>query len=95
MLDLPRIRVSVVYALPERAFCKPMLLSAGATIADAIEHSGIRDAFPGLEIRADRLAIFARRVAMDATLRDGDRVEILRPLVIDPKEARRRRARNA
>lgn len=92
MPDLPRIRITVVCAFAEHAFCKELSLPPDATVADAIALAGIREACPGLEIREDRLGIFARRVAPDAALRDGDRVEIYRSLVIDPKEARRRRA---
>ena len=92
MPDAALLRVAVVYAEPRRVFSVALELPPGATVADAIERSGIRAARPGLEIRADRVGVFARRVALDAALRDGDRVEIYRPLTLDPKEARRRRA---
>jgi len=94
MREVSRIAVSVVCAGPERLFNADLVLPDGATVADAIAKSGIRDAWPGVEISADRIGIFARKVSLDATLRDGDRVEIYRPLNIDPKEARRKRARN-
>jgi putative ubiquitin-RnfH superfamily antitoxin RatB of RatAB toxin-antitoxin module len=86
--------VSVVCAEPERAFNASLVLPEGATVSDGIAASGIREALPSVEIRADRVGIFARKVALDAVLRDGDRVEIYRPLTIDPKEARRKRARS-
>jgi putative ubiquitin-RnfH superfamily antitoxin RatB of RatAB toxin-antitoxin module len=92
MPDAARIAVSVVHAEPERVFTADLSLPKGATVADAIERSGIRTARPDIEIRADRLGIFSRKVAPDTRLRDGDRVEIYRPLLIDPKEARRKRA---
>jgi putative ubiquitin-RnfH superfamily antitoxin RatB of RatAB toxin-antitoxin module len=95
MAEPARIRVSVAYAEPDHAFVAEFELPAGSTVADAIEASGIREKHPGLEIRDDRLGIFSRRAAPDAVLRDGDRVEIYRPLRIDPKEARRMRARKA
>jgi putative ubiquitin-RnfH superfamily antitoxin RatB of RatAB toxin-antitoxin module len=85
--------VSVVCAEPERVFKVDLILPDGATVADAIAQSGIREAWPDLEIRADRVGIFARKASLDTMLRDGDRVEIYRPLKIDPKEARRKRAR--
>lgn len=64
----------------------------GCTLEEAIEQSGIRGEFPGLVIDPDAVGIFGRKAPMDEVLRDGDRVEIYRPLIADPKEARRRRA---
>lgn len=87
-----RIRVSVVHAEPDRVFSVNLELPPGATVADAIVQSGIRRARPEVEICDDRLGIFARKAGLQTALRDGDRVEIYRPLKIDPKEARRRRA---
>jgi putative ubiquitin-RnfH superfamily antitoxin RatB of RatAB toxin-antitoxin module len=93
MPETSHVEVSVVYAEPDRAFRAELSLPCGATAADAIEQSGFRAMHPDIEIRGDRLGIFARRVALDTVLHDGDRVEIYRPLKIDPREARRRRAR--
>ena len=93
MPDASRITVSVVYAEPEHAFTVELSLPKGATVADAIERSGIRRSRPDIAIRDDRLGIFSRKASPDTELRDGDRVEIYRPLLIDPKEARRKRAR--
>jgi putative ubiquitin-RnfH superfamily antitoxin RatB of RatAB toxin-antitoxin module len=92
MPDASRISVSVVHAEPERVFAAEFSLPQGATVADAIESSGIRAARPDIDVRDDRLGIFSRKVSPDTRLRDGDRVEIYRPLLIDPKEARRKRA---
>lgn len=86
------VRVSVVYAMPARQFVRELELPAGATVADAIGGSDIV-ALAG--IPAEDLAhigIFGHPVDRDRILRDGDRVEIYRPLQVDPKEARRRRA---
>ena len=93
MPETPRIRVSVVYAEPDRAFNVELSLPKGSRVSDAIEQSDVRAALPGIVIRDDRLGIFARRVPPDTVLVDGDRVEIYRPLKVDPKEARRKRAR--
>ena len=95
MHDGSRIMVSVIHAEPERVFSVELSLPHGATVAEAIERSGIRHSRPGVEISADRVGVFARKVSLDAILRDGDRVEIYRPLTIDPKEARRKRARGS
>lgn len=93
MPDAPRIRASLVYAEPDAVFEATFELPDGATVADAIERSGIRGKRPEVVICADRVGVFARKAAFDTPLRDGDRVEIYRPLRIDPKEARRQRAR--
>ncbi len=95
MPEPARIRVSVVYAEPGRVFNAAFELPEGATVADAIDGSGIREKQPGIEIRGDRVGIFSRKAALHTVLRDGDRVEIYRPLRIDPKEARRLRAQRA
>lgn len=78
------LRVEVVRAWPERAEVRPLRLPDGATV---------RDALAACAVEASRVGIFGRRVALDARLADGDRIEIYRPLAADPKEARRRRAR--
>lgn len=85
------IVVEVVYAEPGRAFRRRLVLAAGATVMQAVEASGLRTARPALTIDPDRLGVFSRHVAPDMPLRDGDRVEVYRPLRVDPKEARRRR----
>ena len=84
------IAVTVVYALPERAIEIELHLDEGATVAEAIERSGIAARFP--EIANAPVGIFGKRVARDATLASGDRVEIYRPVIADAKSARRRRA---
>lgn len=90
---LERLRVSVAYAAaPDRIFLRELVVPDGASVADAIELSGVRPAFPRLQIDDAHVGIFSRKTALDARLRDGDRVEIYRPLKIDPKEARRKRA---
>lgn len=95
MPEAARIRVSVVHAEPGRVFSVNLELPLGATVADAIVRSGIRRARPEVEIRDDRLGIFARKASLQTALREGDRVEIYRPLKIDPKDARRKRAKGA
>jgi putative ubiquitin-RnfH superfamily antitoxin RatB of RatAB toxin-antitoxin module len=94
MAEDSRIGVSVVYAEADGVFEVALRLPAGATVGGAIEASRVRDARPDIEIRADRIGIFSRKATFDTPLRDGDRVEIYGPLRIDPKEARRRRAKN-
>lgn len=89
------IRVEVVYALPERAWCVGVELPEGATVADALAAADLAARIPGLDLDPARLAIYGRTAAMDTVLHDRDRVEVLRPLQVDPKQARRQRARDA
>ncbi|HYA59089.1 MAG TPA: RnfH family protein [Burkholderiaceae bacterium] len=86
------IRVTVVYAQPQRQWLQPVEMPSGATVQLAIERSGLLQAIPELRLEAIEVGIFHRRCGLDAPLRDGDRVEIYRPLRLDPKEARRLRA---
>ena len=83
------IRVEVVRALAGRVDAVALTLPAGATVAQAIDAARI----PGVDL--DAVGIFGRRVPPATRLADGDRVEIYRPLALDPKEQRRRRARKA
>ncbi|HET9818869.1 MAG TPA: RnfH family protein [Rhodanobacteraceae bacterium] len=87
------MRVSVICAEVDKVFDVELELPAGSTVRAAIDASRIREHRPDIEIRADRVGVFSRRATFDTPLRNGDRVEIYRPLRIDPKEARRKRAR--
>jgi len=78
------LKVEVVYARPDGAQAVDVRLAEGATVRDALAASGLK---------GNQVGIFGKRVTLDTRLADGDRVEIYRPLAIDPKEARRRRAR--
>jgi len=88
---MAEITVEVVLALPRRMLLKRLELAAGATVADAIAAIDLGD--DAALVDPQCLGIFGKRVPPGQALRDGDRVEIYRPLVLDPKEARRRRAR--
>jgi putative ubiquitin-RnfH superfamily antitoxin RatB of RatAB toxin-antitoxin module len=83
------IQAEVAYAEADWQILIPLRLEKGATVATAIARSGIAVKVPDVSKR--KLGIFSRVVTPDAALQDGDRVEIYRALLIDPKEARRRR----
>ena len=87
-----RIRVEVAYVEPGRQFLRAVDVAVGATIAEAIAASDVGAAFPHLDVANSKVGIFSRPATHDRVLRDGDRVEIYRPLIVDPKAARRRRA---
>ena len=81
---MPRLRVEVAHARPERAELHELELAEGATVRDALEAAGM--AAP------HGAGIHGRRVPLETKLADGDRVEVYRPLQADPQAARRRRA---
>ena len=86
------IAVEVVYALPLTQDSTRLRVPAGTTVAEAIAHAGVALRHPGIELADNRVAVYGKRVLLTTMLRDQDRVEILRPLSADPKEARRTRA---
>ncbi len=86
------IRIELVYAGVKDIHCASLALNKGATIGDAIQHSGILKKYPEIELGKNRVGIFSRLQVLDTVLHDHDRVEIYRPLLLDPKESRRRRA---
>jgi len=86
------LQATVVYARPDQQWVVPVELPAGATLGEAVERSGLLRLCPELAGAALELGVFHRRCAPQAALRDGDRVEIYRPLQIDAKQARRLRA---
>lgn len=86
------IVVEVVYAVPDRQTVRRLKLSKSATVEEAINASGLLEQFPDIKLAKNKVGIFGRIARLDTALRDGDRVEIYRPLAVDPKETRRRRA---
>ncbi|MGH8562223.1 MAG: RnfH family protein [Nevskiales bacterium] len=88
------LRVEVAYARPERQVLIPLEVPPGTTLIEAVRQSGILREFPELELAGATLGVFGKVKAGTEILGDGDRVEIYRPLLADPKEARRRRAHN-
>lgn len=90
--DERKIAVEVVYALPGEQLLIELSVAPGSTARGAIEQSGILARFPEIDSDHQALGIFGKAVNADTVLRAGDRVEIYRPLIAEPKEARRRRA---
>ena len=84
--------VEVVYATPAEQCLMTVQLELGATAQRAVECAGVLQRFPELLVSPLRLGIFSRRITPETVLRTGDRVEIYRPLLIDPKTQRRERA---
>lgn len=85
------LRVSVVVALPDRQEVFELELPEGSRVSDAVAAARVSERYP--ELRHAAMGIWSRKCAPGTLLRDGDRVELYRPLVADPKQMRRARAR--
>lgn len=102
MTDIEPITVEVAYALPEKQKIVELMVSPGTTAHDAVLKAKLGDFFPGLDIENAKMGIFGQALgtkgmggAKEYVLKAGDRVELYRPLIADPKEARRKRAEKA
>ena len=91
------IEVEVAFALPERQKIYALLVAVGTTALDAAKQSAVCNDFEGLDLDTAKMGIFGQTIKVPGTheLRAGDRVEIYRPLIADPKEVRRKRAEKA
>ena len=85
--------LEVVCVLPERHVSVQVELSHGATVLDALRLSKIERLIEGLDVSRAAVGVFGEVVGVDHPLRPGDRVEIYRSLRVDPRDARRQRAR--
>jgi len=85
-------RVEVAYAAPARQEVIEVSVRPGATVEQVIRASGMLARFPEIDLTLQRVGIFGETARLRDAVRDGDRVEIYRPLVADPKEVRRKRA---
>lgn len=92
MADQAELQVFVSYALPQQEFVQALRVAPGTTVAQAIERSGVLASFPDINLVTQPVGIYAKKKTLDTVLREGDRVEIYRPLVADPKDSRRARA---
>ncbi len=86
------IEVEVAYARPDKQLILKVQGRAGLTIREAIEKSGIVDHFPEIDPEQAKVGVFSKAAKLDTELRAGDRVEIYRPLIADPKAARKKKA---
>lgn len=88
------IDVAVAFApTPEEQRVVPLRVARGTTVGEVITASGILAKYPAMDVAHLAVGIFGERVSLTQVLEQGDRVEIYRPLIADPKEARRHRAR--
>ena len=88
-----RFQVEVAYALPHIQILKKLSVSAGCTLKQALILSEVLNQFPEIDLTKNKLGIFGKITQPDTFLQPYDRIEIYRPLIIDPKDARRIRAK--
>lgn len=81
------MRIEVAYALPDEQFLFEQDVEEGCTIEQALKTSKLLEEFPDLNV--DKVGIFGRLMPADTPLREGDRIEVYRPLKVDPRERRR------
>lgn len=86
------IQIEVAYATPAQSWLIPLSIEQGSTIQQAIVSSGILEQCPEINLEINKVGIFSNIAMLDTFLRAGDRVEIYRPLILEPKQARRLRA---
>lgn len=90
-----QINIEVVYGLPDKQTLLSLSVAEDVLVKDAIIESGILEQYPEIDLDSSKVGIWNRVCKMDASLREGDRIEIYRPLIADPKEVRKRRAEKA
>ncbi len=91
MENAEKIDVEVCYALADEQTVMPARIDAGQTVEHAIEQSGILGQYPEIDLKINKVGVYGKLVRLDAPLQPGDRVEIYRPLIADPKESRRKK----
>ncbi len=87
------MKVEVAYALPDEQFLQEVEVPDGATLKDAILQSGVLEKYPEIDLDSNKVGIFGKLHNLTDALQPNDRVEIYRPLICDPKEVRRQRAK--
>ena len=86
------ILVEIAYALPEEQVIISIKVPTIFNVQQAIEKSGIQKKFPSIDLSKNKVGIFGKKTTLDHVLKNRDRIEIYRPLILDPKEMRRKRA---
>ena len=86
------LEIEVAYALSHQQFLRRLKMPSGSTVRQAIVQSGVLSKFPDIDLKSVKVGIFSRPVGLGVLLNSGDRVEIYRPLILLPTDARRLRA---
>ena len=86
------MRIEIAFALPNEQIIIPLDIEGDVSIADAIKRSHILERFPEIDLAENKVGVFGKLMRLEDELRDGDRVEIYRKLIANPKQARKNRA---
>ena len=86
MESADKIDIEVAYALPDEQVIIPLAVNNNATVEDAIRQSGILETYPEISLEVNKVGVFGKLSKLDTRLKTGDRVEIYRSLIADPKE---------
>ena len=92
MANAEKIHVEVAYALPDKQVTLALAVEPDATLEQVIRASGILEQFPEINLAQNKVGVFGKLGKLADTLHPGDRVEIYRPLIADPKVVRKQRA---
>jgi uncharacterized protein len=90
-----QLMVEVAYALPTQQSILTLSVAVDATVEQIINSSGILQQYPEIDLTQQKVGVWSRTVKLTDTVKEGDRIEIYRPLIADPKDLRRRRAERA
>lgn len=90
-----KINIEVAYAQPEKQSLLSVVIDDGLTVEQAITESDIINLHPEIDLSVNKVGIWNRTCKLQDLVKDGDRIEVYRPLIADPKEVRKRRAEKA
>lgn len=90
-----KIQIEVVYGTPTKQKILTLTVDARINVEQAVEQSGIKDIFPEIDLKVNKVGIWNRAAKLTDQVNDLDRIEVYRPLLADPKEVRKRRAEKA
>ncbi|MEE4376301.1 MAG: RnfH family protein [Candidatus Competibacteraceae bacterium] len=85
------MQVSVAYAEPGQRAWLNIDVPEDSTVRDAIERSGILERFPHIDLKRQKIGVYGKFVKLNAPLNEGDRIEIYRPITVDPKTVPQRK----
>ena len=91
---MSEFEVEIVFALPDKQSLQSIPVASGETVADVVAKSGLREDFPEIEIDSLAVGIWGREADRTQLVKEGDRIEVYRPLEMDPREARRQLAQS-
>ena len=93
MVNLSEFKVEVIYANLQQQALIDVVVVVGTTVLAAIRQSGVLSDFPAIDLTQNKVGIFGKLVSLETILQTDDRIEIYHPLLIDPKTARKKRAK--